>query len=172
MPTPDHNATVPFTRFLAGAADYTICYYVDRIKTTRAHQLALAAIYYSPWQFMYWYDRPSDSHGEPEIEFFDHAPTVWDETKVIDGQIGRYITVARRSGNDWFVGTITNGIGRRVDVPLTFLPAGRKFQAHIYENGRGGPKEVKISTREVDAKSVIVAAMPAAGGQAIWLEAK
>ena len=170
MPTPDHNATVPFTRFLAGAADYTICYYVDRIKTTRAQQLALAAIYYSPWQFMYWYDRPSDYHGEPEVEFFDHVPTVWDETRVIDGQIGRYITVARRSGNDWFVGTITNGIGRRVDVPLTFLPAGHKFQAHIYENGRGREKDVKISTREVDSKSVIVAGLPAAGGQAIWLE--
>lgn len=58
MPDATHNATLPFTRFLAGAADYTICYYNNRIKTTHAHQLALAAVYYSPLQFLYWYDNP------------------------------------------------------------------------------------------------------------------
>jgi alpha-glucosidase len=171
MPTADHNTTVPFTRFLAGAADYTICYYVDRIKTTRAQQLALAAIYYSPLQFMYWYDRPAAAHGEPEIEFFDKIPTVWDETKVLNGEVGRYITVARRSGNDWFAGSITNSVPRRLNVRLSFLPAGRKYIAHIYENGHG-TKDVKVSTREVDSRSVIVAALAEAGGQAIWLQAK
>lgn len=169
MPTADHNTVMPFTRFVAGAADYTICYYTDRIKTTRAHQLALAVAYYSPWQFMYWYDRPAAYGGEPEIEFFDRVPTVWDETKVVDGQIGRFATIARRNGRDWFVGTINNGVPRRVRIPLAFLPSG-KFTAHVYENG-GGVRDVKMFVREVDASTVIEAAMPPAGGQAIWLEA-
>ena len=89
MPDANHNATLPFTRFIAGAADYTICYYhqstikkVAGIKTTSAHQMALSVIFYSPLQFVFWYDRPSDYQGEPEVEFFDHLPTVWDTTKV------------------------------------------------------------------------------------------
>jgi len=172
MPPSDHNTVLPFTRFVAGAADYTICYYVDRVKTTRAHQLAIAVVYYSPLQFMYWYDRPSDWKSEPETEFFDRVPTTWDDTKVVQGEIGRYITTARRSGNDWFVGTLNNGVPRRLTVPLTFLPAGRRFLAHIYENGRGGSKDVKMSTQEVDATSVIPVQLPPAGGQAIWLEAR
>src|SRR5690606_31013598 len=59
MPTARHNTILPFTRYVAGPADYTICYYDKRIKTTRAHQLALAVILYSPLQFLFWYDRPA-----------------------------------------------------------------------------------------------------------------
>lgn len=170
MPPPQHNTVLPFTRFVAGAADYTVCYYNERIKATRAHQLALAVAFYSPFQFMYWYDRPSMYLGEPEIEFFDRVPTVWDDTKVIDGRIGQFAAIARRSGSEWFVGTINNGVPRTVRVPLSFLPEGARFRAHVYENGRGGPKDVQISVREVDSTSVIDARMPDGGGQAIWLE--
>ena len=101
FPDATHNVTLPFTRFVAGAADYTICYYrqdfgrlnvekdnygVPRsksIQTTPAHQLALAAVYYSPLQYMYWYDKPSDSQDEPELKFFDDVYTTWDDTKVL-----------------------------------------------------------------------------------------
>jgi alpha-glucosidase len=168
MPTADHNTVLPFTRFVAGAADYTICYYDARIKTTRAHQLALSVVYYSPLQFMYWYDRPAAYQGEKEVEFFDRVPTVWDETRVVEGEIGRWVTVARRSGGEWFVGSINNGVARRVQVPLGFLPAG-KFRAHIYGNGKSA-KEVAVSIRDVDASTVLEASLPAAGGQAIWIE--
>ena len=171
MPPPEHNTVLPFTRFVAGAADYTICYFNDRIKTTRAHQLALAVAFYSPFQFMYWYDRPSDYGGEPEVEFFDRVPTVWDETRVVDGRIGSFATVARRSGADWFVGTINNGIPRRVKIPLSFLPPDRAFTAHIYENGKG-PKDVAMSTRQVNAAAVIDTTLREGGGQAMWLEAR
>jgi len=169
MPSPDHNTVLPFTRFIAGAADYTICYYNERIKTTRAHQLALAVVYYSPLQFMYWYDRPAAYQGEPEVEFFDRVPTVWNQTRVMDGQIGRFVTVARQSGNDWFVGTINNSVPRSIRIPLSFLPAGRRYSAHVYENGRAS-KEVKISTRPADSSTTIEAVLPAGGGQAIWFE--
>ncbi len=106
MPDAVHNTTLPFTRFVAGAADYTICYYNNRIKTTHAHQLAMAAVYYSPLQFLYWYDHPKMYTGEPEIEFFDKVKTVWDDTKALDGAVGEFITVARKSGEEWFVGTL------------------------------------------------------------------
>ena len=91
FPTPEHNATVPFTRYLAGSADYTICYYTPRLKnTTHAHQLGMSVISYSPLQWILWYDKPSDYHGEPEISWFEHLPTVWDETRVPLGAIGKY----------------------------------------------------------------------------------
>jgi alpha-glucosidase len=121
MPDATHNVILPFTRFLAGAADYTICYYDSRIKTTHAHQLAMAAVYYSPLQFLYWYDQPSAYHGEPEIEFFDNVKTVWDDTKVLDGEIGEYVTIARRSGEEWFVGTMTNNDARKINTSQDIL---------------------------------------------------
>ena len=83
MPDATHNVTLPFTRYIAGAADYTICYYDKRIKTTHAHQLAMAAVYYSPIQTIFWYDKPAAYKGEPEIEFFEKVPASWDETKVV-----------------------------------------------------------------------------------------
>jgi alpha-glucosidase len=166
MPTAAHNATLPFTRFLAGPADYTICYYTDRIKTTRAHQLALAAAFYSPLQFMYWYDKPSAHGGEPETEFFAKAPTVWDDTKVIDGRIGEFVAIARRSGEQWFTGTISGDAPREVKLPLSFLTPGKKYTAHVYENGPG-KNDVRMSTRPVDSGTLLTVALPAAGGHAM-----
>jgi alpha-glucosidase len=192
FPDATNNVTLPFTRFTQGAADYTICYYRRKwdedtqpdtahglvnarlLKTTPAHQLAMAVVYYSPLQYMYWYDKPSESRDEPELEFFDRVPTVWDDTKVLHGEPGRYITVARRSGNDWFVGTMTNNDGRKLSIPLDFLTEGKKYTAHIYCDD---PKskirtKVGIKTLTVTGKSVLEAVMPPSGGQAIWIEAQ
>jgi alpha-glucosidase len=166
MPTATHNATLPFTRFLNGPADYTICYYTDRIKTTRAHQIALAAAFYSPLQFMYWYDKPSDHGGEPETDFFAKVPTVWDETRVVDGRIGEFVSIARRSGEQWFTGTISGDAPREVTLPLSFLATGRKYMAHVYENG-AGKKDVRVSSKSVDSTTVLTVALPAAGGHAM-----
>lgn len=166
MPTATHNTTLPFTRFLSGPADYTICYYTDRIKTTRAHQLALAAAFYSPLQFMYWYDKPSAHGGEPETEFFDKVPTVWDDTKVVDGRIGEFVTVARRSANDWYLGSIVSDSPRELTIPLKFLDSGKKYTAHVYENGTG-KNDVRMSKRPVDVATIIQVSLPPAGGHAM-----
>ncbi|MCX6954557.1 MAG: glycoside hydrolase family 97 catalytic domain-containing protein [Verrucomicrobia bacterium] len=168
MPTAAHNATLPFTRSPAGPADVTICVYDQRIKTTRAHQLAFAVVSYSPLQLLYWYDRPAQFDGAPELAFFDHVPTVWDDTKVVAGKIGDHATLARRSGQDWFVGTITGAEARDLTVPLGFLPAGKKFTAHIYENG-DTPAATRVRMETVDATGTLRAHLPAAGGQAVWL---
>lgn len=185
MPDATSNATLPFTRFIAGAADYTICYYhrpelksslaetqnARILKTTSGHQLALSTIYYSPLQFMYWYDKPSDAQDEPELEYFDHIATVWDDTKVLDGAIAQYITIARRKGEEWFVGTITNNEARNLKIKLDFLTPGKKYQASIYEDDPAAAVRTKISIKRitVDAATILDAALMASGGQAIWI---
>ena len=130
MPDATHNTVLPFTRYIAGAADYTICYYDKRIKTTHAHQLALAAIYYSPLQTLYWYDKPAMSKDEPELSFWDNIPVSWDETRILQGAPGEYITTARRKGQEWYVGTITNNEARSLSVDCSFLPKRQNLYGH------------------------------------------
>ena len=171
MPDATHNTVLPFTRFIAGAADYTICYYDPRIKTTHAHQLALAAIYYSPLLTLFWYDKPSDYHGEPEIEFFEKIPASWDETKVLDGMPGEFVSIARRKGEDWFLGTITNDSARNQRLDLGFLPKGKKYRATVYSDDPSVPTATHVRRRQltVDASTVLNIALQPSGGQAFWL---
>lgn len=171
MPDATHNTILPFTRFIAGAADYTICYFNERIKTTHAHQLALAAVYYSPIQTLFWYDKPAQYGNEPEIEFFEKIPTVWDETKVLEGTPGEYITTARRSGDNWFVGTITNNNARSLKVKLDFLPKGKKYFATIYSDDDKATTKTKVKSeiKKADASTVINVNLVPSGGQAIWI---
>jgi alpha-glucosidase len=171
MPDATHNTVLPFTRYIAGTADYTICYFDKRIKTTHAHQLAMAAVYFSPLQTMFWYDKPSAYEGEPELDFWKQIPTVWDETKVLQGAPGQFITTVRRKGEEWFVGTLTNNDGRTLKVPLSFLPAGKKYIATIYSDD---PKvatktKVKVEKKKVDSKTVLTVSLMPSGGQAVWL---
>lgn len=188
FPDAFNNTMLPFTRYVAGPADYTICYYrqdfgrlerqedahgVPRsksIQTTPAHQLALAAVYYSPLQVLYWYDKPSDSQDEPELKFFDDVPTVWDDTKVIEGEPGEYITTARRHGEQWFVGTITNA-AREAAISLDFLPAGN-YIAEIYTDGDASiptRTKVRVSKFRVNAATVLRFSLRKAGGAAVRL---
>ncbi|WP_114782968.1 glycoside hydrolase family 97 protein [Botryobacter ruber] len=171
FPDATHNTILPFTRYIAGAGDYTICYYDKRLKTTHAHQLALNVISYSPLQSVFWYDKPSDYQGEPEIEFFEKMPTVWDETKVIQGEIGQYITMARRSGNDWFVGTLTNNDARTLTIPLDFLPKGKKYIAKIYSDDPtvNTRTKVRVEQQNVTSTKKLNVKFQPSGGQAIWL---
>lgn len=190
FPDATHNVTLPFTRFVAGAADYTICYYrrdfgrpntdkdnygVPRsksLRTTPAHQLALAAVYYSPLQYMYWYDKPSDSQDEPELKFFDDIYTTWDDTRVLQGEPGEFITVARRKGEEWFVGSITGNEARTLPVALDFLPEGKNYTAEIYTDGDKSVKtrtKVKVSAYRVNRKTVLNFNLKASGGAAIRL---
>jgi alpha-glucosidase len=171
MPDATHNTVLPFTRYIAGAADYTICYYNNRIKTTHAHQLALAAIYYSPIQTLYWYDKPSQSDNEPELEFWDRIPTSWDETKVLQGAPGEFISTARRKGNDWFVGTISNNEARTIQVKFDFLPKGKTYTASLYSDDDTLQTKTKVKVEKITVRSDTVLEVPlkASGGQAVWL---
>ena len=165
------NPILPFTRYVAGPADYTICYYrqdfgrlekqedahgVPRsrnIQTTPAHQLALAAVYYSPLQHLYWYDKPSDCQDEPELKFFDDVYTVWDDTKVLEGEPGEFITNA----------------AREAAISLDFLPAGN-YIAEIYTDGDASiptRTKVRVSKFRVNAGTVLRFSLRKAGGAAV-----
>ncbi|CAH0274364.1 Glucan 1,4-alpha-glucosidase SusB [Pedobacter sp. Bi27] len=174
MPDATSNTVMPFTRYIAGAADYTICYFDPRIKTTHAHQLALAAIYFSPIQTLYWYDKPAFYKGEPELEFWDKIPVSWDETKVLSGKPGEYVTTARRSGEEWFLGSITNNEARKVELKLDFLPKGQKFVARIYNDDNTVTTATKVGIKDiaVDSKTILKLDLQASGGAAIWLHKK
>lgn len=171
MPTPEHNCTLPFTRYVAGPGDYTVCYYTPRKQTTFAHQLAMAVVSFSPLQWIFWYDKPADYEGEPEVEFFQKVPTVWDDTKVVNGKIGEYATIARRRGEDWFVGTINNSEPRQLPLPLDFLAAGRSYTASIYADDDSVPTrtQVGIERRPVTSETVLDVPLRAGGGQAVWI---
>ncbi|MBL7967270.1 MAG: glycoside hydrolase family 97 catalytic domain-containing protein [Prolixibacteraceae bacterium] len=180
MPDAVNNTVLPFTRFVAGAADYTFCYFYRKelghptrhIQNTSAHQLALPVIYYSPLQWMYWYDKPDDYQNEPELAFWDVLPTTWNDTKVLNGEIGKYITVARRNADKWFVGSITNTDARNLKVPLDFLEPEKKYEATLYfdDDQVATRTRVGISKQKVDAKTVLNIQLKASGGQAILIE--
>ena len=147
MPDAEHNTILPFTRFLCGPADYTPCYFNGRVKNTKAHQLAMPVVYYSPVTFLYWYDLPNVYKGEKELDFWKYCPTVWDESKALQGEIGEYIVQARRSGNDWFVGAM-NGLQAR-DITLNtadFLQKGKKYRVEIYNDDPSLNTRTKIAS--------------------------
>jgi alpha-glucosidase len=109
--------------------------------------------------------------GEPEIEFFRKVPTVWDETKVVRGEIGRLAAIARRAGDEWFVGVINGGEARSLRLPLSFLGAGRKCVAHIYadDDSAATRTKVSVSTREADAATELDVPLKVGGGMAMWI---
>jgi alpha-glucosidase len=143
-----------------------------RLKNTHAHQLALGVVYFSPLQTLYWYDKPEMLTGIPETEFFKNLPTVWDETKVLSGEIGKYAVVARRKGGQWFVGAITNNEGRKLPISFDFLPEGKKYKAHLYSDDQEmqTQTQVKIETQTVSSNTVLQPDLLPSGGMAIWLE--
>ncbi|MBV8858766.1 MAG: glycoside hydrolase family 97 protein [Acidobacteria bacterium] len=143
---PEHNLTLPFTRMFLGPMDYTpgamlnaqqkgFAPVFDRPMAlgTRCHQLAMYVVFESPLQMLA--DSPSNYLREPEaMEFLSAVPTVWDETRVLDGKIGDYVLVARRNGRDWYVGAMTDWTARELDVDFSFLPEG-SFKMDAYQDG-------------------------------------
>ena len=172
FPSATHNTILPFTRYISGPGDYTICYMDKRLKTTHAHQLALGVVCFSPLQTLYWYDKPEMLSGIPETELFKNLPTVWDETKVLSGEIGKFAVVARRSGKQWFVGAITNNDARKLQLSFDFLPEGKKFKAHLYSDNlkMQTRTQVSIEIKTITSKSILEPDLLPSGGMAIWLE--
>ena len=170
MPDAEHNTILPFTRFLCGPADYTPCYFNGRVKNTKAHQLAMPVVYYSPITFLYWYDLPNVYKGEKELDFWKYCPTVWDESKALQGEIGEYIVQARRSGYDWFVGAM-NGLQAR-DITINtadFLQKGKKYRVEIYNDNPALNTRTKVSTvvQTIKAGKTLKLHLQPSGGAAL-----
>ena len=175
FPTARHNVTLPFTRAVAGPIDYTICYANPKNQTTNAHQLAMAAVYYNPLTFLYWYDAPDKYAGRPwpDLQWFDACPTTWDETRALSGAIGEHVMVARRHGRRWFLGAMTNETARVLKAPLGFLGKGR-WTATVFADGAPAraafETPVVIRKVEVTAATVLAVSLAPSGGQAILFE--
>lgn len=177
----DHVVTIPFTRSLSGPFDYTpgvfdirIKTSPDQVKTTIGKELALYSIIYAP--MMMANDLPENYEGHPAFEFIRAVPTDWENTKVIDGKIGDYVTIARqqRESDNWFVGTITDENPRNFDLSLDFLPVDQTYMATIYADGEDchyidNPTSYQITTKEVTSETILEMNLAAGGGAAISL---
>jgi alpha-glucosidase len=168
MPDATHNVLLPFTRYLCGPADYTLCYFNGRVKNTKGHQLAMAAVYYSPLQFYFWYDNPFVDKGEAELQFWKDCPTVFDESIALDGIPGEYIVQARRAGSEWFVGAMTNTEERTINIPTDFLPKGR-YQVELYNDDATLTTRTKVAVKHMTVKSgkPITLTLQSSGGAAL-----
>jgi alpha-glucosidase len=114
-------------------------------------------------------DSPQNYKGQPAFQFLKDVPTIWDETHVLAGAPGEYATIARRHGDEWYLGSMTNWDQRTLSVPLQFLGAGN-YVAEIYEDGPDAatePKHVVIRNENVTAKSTMTLHLAPGGGAAI-----
>ena len=171
---PTHDLTLPFTRMLAGPMDYTPGAFRTALREnfqprvreplaqgTRCHQLAMYVVYESPLQMLV--DYPAAYRGQPGIEFLKNVPTSWDGTRVLDGRVGEFITVARRSGKQWYVGSMTNWERRELSIPLRFLGPGR-YRAEVYADVEADPSGVRRQHLRVRSTDAVAAKLAPGGG--------
>ncbi|MEZ5082364.1 MAG: glycoside hydrolase family 97 protein [Bacteroidales bacterium] len=145
--TPDHNLVLPFIRMVAGPMDYTPGAMINATKEnfravytqpmsmgTRCQQLAMYVVYESPLQMLC--DNPSNYLKEPEcMAFLSRVPTVWDTTIILSAEIGDHIAIARKKGEDWFVGCMTNWESKDLELDFSFLGPG-KFTMNSWQDGQ------------------------------------
>jgi alpha-glucosidase len=184
--TPEHTLTLPFTRGLLGGMDFTPGGFRQKtlesfralggdapgpfVIGTRVHQIAMLVVYESALQVLC--DSPYNYHSSPAgADFLKIVPTTWDDTKVIHGDVGKYITVVRRSGEEWFVGSMTGTDARTLEIPLSFLGQG-KYRAEIWADAYEAadfPDRLMKRQRIVTATDTLKATLAPAGGYVAWL---
>ncbi len=184
--TPDHDCTLPFIRQFAGPIDYTpgamcntqkknynISFTRPMSQGTRAHQLALYVVFESPLQMLA--DAPSNYYREPvSMEFLSVVPSVWDETIPLFGKVGDYVGVARRSGDEWYIGAITDWSQRDFDIDLSFLPQG-DFELIEFKDGPNAAnhaEDLAKETARVTSGDKIKIHMAPGGGYAAVVKPK
>ena len=178
--SPVDRAVFPFTRLLAGPMDYTPGGFNNAtedgfvaqntspmVMGTRAQQLALYVIFQTPIQMVS--DSPQMYAGQPAFQFIKDVPVSWDSTGVLNGVPGEYITMARQSGDEWYLGSMTNWESRKLSVLLSFLGEG-SYTAEIYEDGAdadSNPKHVTIRKQTVRKGQTLTLQLAQGGGCAI-----
>jgi alpha-glucosidase len=181
--TPRHNVTLPFTRMLAGQMDYTPGGFLNvtpkgfkqqtptLVMNTRCAELSKFVIYESP--FTVFCEDPEHVTGQPGADFLQLVPTVWDDIKVLDGYPGEYIALAKRSGNDWFIGAMTNESKRTLTLQLDFLSAGN-YEMEIWQDAKDAgeqPTHLTKVTKKIKAGEKIKIDMKEGGGYVARLRA-
>ncbi|MBD8527089.1 glycoside hydrolase family 97 protein [Pseudomarimonas arenosa] len=175
---PEHEVNLVFTRMLSGPMDFTpgILSLQGRgqaVQTTQAKQLALYVVLYSPIQMAA--DLPENYAKYPAaFRFIKDVPADWSETRVLNGEIGDYVTFARkdRHSEDWYLGSITDENGRLLEVSLDFLDPDRRYRAEIYRDGpdahwRDNGFDIVIEQREINHRDRLTLRLAAGGGTAI-----
>ncbi|WP_026475697.1 glycoside hydrolase family 97 protein [Alkaliflexus imshenetskii] len=177
-PEPGHNVDLVFTRLMAGPMDYTPGAMRNSIqgdfhqrndnpmsKGTRCHQLAMFVAYFSPLQMLC--DAPTAYEQYPDIlEFLSEVPVTWDETVVLDGKIGEYVLIARRKGEDWFIGGLNNWDERTVEVDLSRFLNGA-YSAKMIKDGVNANRQAEdylVERFDVDSHDRINIVMKMGGG--------
>jgi alpha-glucosidase len=180
--SPDHDINMPFTRLLAGPTDYHLGGFravpPAKFKTqhsrplmigTRCHMLAMYVVLESYLAMVC--DYPAAYEGQPGFKFIEDVPTSWDETIVPIAELHEFVTIARRKGQDWFIGTINNTKARAIQLPLKFLPVGN-FTAEIYSDADDtaeDPNHLTTTVQTLSNTDTITLRIAAGGGQAIRL---
>ncbi|MCF7902543.1 MAG: glycoside hydrolase family 97 protein [Candidatus Marinimicrobia bacterium] len=176
---PDHTTILPFTRCLAGPLDYTpgifdlkFDDYQERwdVHSTRAKELALFVVLYSPLQMAA--DLVENYDGQPEFKFIENVPASFDETHVLNAKIGDYVTIARRAGKNWYIGSITDENPRRFVFPLDFLVPDTRYELTLYADGatadfQNNPYPVIIRNHYVTCERVLALNLAPGGGAAV-----
>lgn len=185
---PDHTTILPFTRLKGGPMDYTpgifetrLSYYGDgkkneRVHTTLAKQLALYLTMPSPLQMAA--DLPSNYRRFMDaFQFIKEVPVDWADSRYLEAEPGDYITVARKAKDrdEWFIGAITDENARTAVIPFDYLPAGKRYIATIYEDGKDAdwdtnPQSYRIRKVIVTNKSILKQKLARSGGVAISLK--
>ncbi len=189
---PEHTTNLAYTRMLAGPMDFTPGIFdmgfnglgadTNRPQTTLAKQLALYVVLYSPIQMAA--DLPRNYLAKPDaFQFIQDVPTDWETSKAIAGEMGEYVVFARKerkrdhySGNDWYLGAITDGDAREVTIKLDFLEPDQRFEAQIYADGEdaewiNNPYSMAISNQVVSANDSLTLKLAPSGGTAIRFKA-
>jgi alpha-glucosidase len=180
--TPEYDVTIPFTRMLAGPMDFTpgamrnaargkfkALDIAPMSQGTRAHQLAMYVVYESPLVMVS--DYPEAYAGQPGLEFIERVPVVWDETKVVGGQPAKFVAIARKSGESWYLGAMTNWDARDLEVPLGFLGAG-EYEAKVFADGpiaEADGTSLTVGTKQVTAGDKLALHLAPGGGAAVIL---
>lgn len=179
---PEHEANLVFTRMLAGPMDFTPGILSlegrgQKIQSTQAKQLALYVVLYSPIQMAADLIENYQANLRP-FQFIKDVPADWSETHVLNGEIGDFVTIARkdRNSDNWYIGSVTDEEGRVLDAPLSFLTPGKRYRAQIYRDGpeadyRTNGKDIVIEERIVTGADTLKLRLAPGGGQAIRLVA-
>jgi glucan 1,4-alpha-glucosidase len=179
---PEHLPILAFTRMLAGPMDFTPGIFDitlptkenNQVNTTLAQQLALYVVIYSPIQMAA--DLPENYENKPAFQFIRDVGVDWEQTKVLNGEVGDFVTTARqeRETGNWFVGGITDENAREITVNFDFLEEGKKYKAVIYKDGKkahykNNPTDIDIVKMDIDKNSTQTFKLAEGGGFAISL---
>ena len=176
---PEHELTVPFTRMLAGPLDFHQGSLrgvapedfkprnaAPLVMGTPCRMLATYVVFQNHLPMMA--DYPSAYRGHPALPIMVKIPTTWDDTKCLQGEVGKVAVIARRSGTEWWVGAMTDRAGRDLEIPLGFLGEGR-YQAEVHQDDLTSKDRMKSQTSEVSEKDVLRVKLAPAGGVLIRL---